>query len=379
MTKQLKNPFQYGVVVDDKAFCNRAEEIAYLKSQIKNGYSTWLYSPRRFGKTSLVDKVFREVKNTKCIYVDLYNIRSKDDFCRKYSKAIAKELFNWKDDIMKLTKKLSNAFNNLSPTVSFDELGNPSFSLNIHKIEKQEDIETVLEVPNKVSLKTGKGICIAFDEFQEINRIDPFMLHWMRSSFQRHRDISYIFLGSKQSLMEKIFTSSNSPFYEFAAKMNLSVIGRDELYAFIKGNFKENSLSISKHTINAILELSECQPHFTQYFSSVVFDLIQAGSNQEDENFTKLWMDKIILPQTDIFQDIYDQLTNSQRAALQAIASLDDEGIFSESVKIRYNLPVSSSLNEALKALQKKGLVFKTDNNYKIANPVFKAWLLQLN
>ena len=89
-------------------------------------------------------------------------------------------------------------------------------------------------------------------------------------------------------------------------------------------------------------------------------------------------MDKIILPQTDIFQDIYDQLTNSQRAALQAIASLVDEGIFSESVKIRYNLPVSSSLNEALKALQKKGLVFKTDNNYKIANPVFKEWLLRL-
>jgi len=378
MTKQQKNPFQFGIVVDDKAFCNRTEEIAYLKSQIKNGYSTWLYSPRRFGKTSLVDKVFREVKNAKCIYVDLYNIRSKDDFCRKYSKAIAKELFNWKDDIKKLTKKLSNAFSNLSPTVSFDELGNPSFSLNIHLIENQEDIETVLEVPNKVSLKTAKRICIAFDEFQEINRIDPFMLNWMRSSFQRHRDISYIFLGSKQSLMEEIFTSSNSPFYEFAAKMNLSVIRRDELYAFIKRNFKENTLSISKHTINAILDKSECQPHFTQYFSSVVYDLIKAGSNQEDENFTELWMNKIILPQTDIFQDIYDQLTNSQRAALQAIASLGDEGIFSESVKIRYDLPVSSSLNEALKALQKKGLIFKTDRSYKIANPVFKHWLLRL-
>ena len=156
MAKQQNNPFQFGIVVDDKAFCNRTEELAYLKSQIKNGYSTWLYSPRRFGKTSLVDKVFREVKNTKCIYVDLYNIRSKDDFCRKYSKTIAKELFNWKDDIKKLTHKLSNAFSNLSPTVSFDELGNPSFSLNIHKIEGQEDIETVLEVPNKVSLKSGK-------------------------------------------------------------------------------------------------------------------------------------------------------------------------------------------------------------------------------
>jgi len=378
MSKQHPNPFQYGVVVDDKAFCNRTEEIAYLKSQIKNGYSTWLYSPRRFGKTSLVDKVFREIKHTKCIYVDLYNIRSKDDFCRKYSRIIAKELFNWKDDIKKLTNKLSNAFSNLSPTISFYGTGNPGFSLNVHKIEEQEDIETILDIPDKIALKSSKRICIAFDEFQEISRIDPFMLQWMRSSFQRHRDIAYIFLGSKQSLMEEIFASSSSPFYEFAAKMNLSVIGRDELYTFIKRNFKENSLAISKHNVNAILDKSECQPHFTQYFASVVFDLINAGIMQEDEDFTEHWMRKIILPQRDVFQDIYDQLTNSQRAAIQAIASSGGEGIFSESLRKRHDLPVSSSLNEALKALQKKGLIFKTENRYKVANPVFKAWLLSL-
>ncbi len=71
----------------------------------------------------------------------------------------------------------------------------PESSLNIQKIEKQEDIETILEIPNQISLKTSKRICIAFDEFQEIKRIDPFLLNWMRSSFQRHKNISYIFLG----------------------------------------------------------------------------------------------------------------------------------------------------------------------------------------
>ncbi|MCK4990029.1 MAG: ATP-binding protein, partial [Bacteroidales bacterium] len=176
MKKQASNPFQYGVVVDDSAFCNRKEEIAYLKNQIINGYSTWLFSPRRFGKTSLVDKVFREMDNTLCIYIDLYNIKSKDDFCKRYSKAIAEELFNWKDDIKKLSKNLANAFRNLSPRISFDELGTPAFSLNVHKVETQEDIETILEVPYKVSLKSTRRICIAFDEFQEIRRIDPFLL-----------------------------------------------------------------------------------------------------------------------------------------------------------------------------------------------------------
>jgi Cdc6-like AAA superfamily ATPase len=378
MNKHTTNPFQFGVVIDDSAFCNRKEELSYLKTQIQNGYSTWLFSPRRFGKTSLVEKVFRELKDTKCIYVDLYNIRSKDDFCRKYSKIVARELFNWKDDIKVLSKRFSNAFRKLSPTISFDEFGNPSFSLNVHKIEKQEDIETILEVPNEVSLGTKKRICIAFDEFQEIRRIDPFMLHWMRSSFQRHREISYIFLGSKQSLMEEIFTSTKSPFYEFATKMNLSVISRDELSHFIELNFKQNDLPISKQTIDSILDKSECQPHFTQYFASVVFDLINAGYKQEDDDFTQLWMERIIIPQSDVFQDIFDQLTNSQRLVLQVIADRNDAGIFSDTVRNLYNLPVSSSLNEVLKALQKKGLIYKSPESYKITNPIFKAWLLRL-
>jgi len=376
--KQQINPFQFGIVVDDNAFCNRMQEITFLKSQIRNGYSTWLFSPRRFGKTSLVEKVFREIENTRCVYVDLYNIRSKDDFCRKYSKAVAEELFNWKDDIKKLTSRFSSAFTNLLPTVSFNEFGNPSFSLNVQKVEKQEDIETILEVPNMISRKSSERICIAFDEFQEIRRIDPFLLNWMRTSFQRHREISYIFLGSKQSLMDDIFSSDQSPFYEFAAKMNLSVISRQELFDFILDKFEQCFLPIEKQTIDTILNKSECYPHFTQYFASVVFDLVLAGSNQQEKDFTARWMEKIIIQQSDIFQDIFDQLTNSQRAALQAIAESIDAGIFSGTARNQYNLPVSSSLNEVLKALQKKGLIFKTENSYKIANPVFKEWLLSL-
>jgi AAA+ ATPase superfamily predicted ATPase len=376
--RKIVNPFQFGVVIDDKAFCNRKEEISYLKTQIRNGYSTWLFSPRRFGKTSLVEKVFRELPNTNCVYVDLYNIKSKEDFCRKYSKIIAREFFNWKDDIKVLSKKLSTTFRNLSPVVSFDEFGNPSFSLNVQKIDKQEEIETILEAPHKASLKSNKRICIAFDEFQEIKRIDPFMLQWMRSSFQRHSEISSLFLGSKQSLMEDIFTSNTSPFYEFASKMNLSVISREELFHFIKKNFRKNKLPIHDQTIHSILDRSECQPHFTQYFASVVFDLVNTGVNQEDNGFTEKWMERIIIPQSDIFQDIFDQLTNSQRVTLQAISEQNDAGIFSEKARILYNLPVSSSLNEVLKALQKKGLVYKTIDHYKITNPVFKAWLLKL-
>ncbi|MBN1951461.1 MAG: ATP-binding protein [Bacteroidales bacterium] len=376
----VKNPFQFGVVVDDAAFCNRKDEISFLKDQIRNGYSTWLFSPRRFGKTSLVEKVFREMdQEVTCIYFDLYNISSKDDFCRKYARQVAHELFNWKEDIKKLTKSLSEAFRKLSPTVSFDEFGNPSFSINRQKIENQEDIETILEVPNRIAERTGQRICIAFDEFQEIGRIDPFILNWMRSSFQRHRDIAYVFCGSKQSLMEDIFTDLHSPFYEFAIKMNLSEIGREDLYHFVWNNFERAGLTIEKSTIDTILDKSEGQPHFTQFFASVVFDMLRAGADQHEPDFGDTWLSRILRSQADIFQDIFDQLTNIQRATLLALIRLGDTGIYSEEAKKKFGLPANSSINEALKALLKKGLIHKSGDVFRLSNPVFKAWLLKLS
>jgi hypothetical protein len=246
-------------------------------------------------------------------------------------------------------------------------------------VEKQRDIETILDIPFKISSTTSKRICVAFDEFQEISRIDPFLLNWMRSSFQKHSRISYIFSGSKQSMMEQIFASAQSPFYEFAAKMSLSTISRIELFRFIKDNFTKNNLYIEDRTINDILEKSECQPHFTQYFASVVYDLVMAGADQNIDNFQDSWMKRIIISQADVFQDIYDQLTNSQRATLHGIAELNNPGIYSEESRIRFGLPVSSSLNEVLKALQKKGLVYKAKDTYNITNPILREWLLGLD
>ena len=85
-----------------------------------------------------------------------------------------------------------------------------------------------------------------------------------------------------------------------------------------------------------------------------------------------------MVAQIDIFQDIFDQLTNSQRSALQAISKLKEIGIYSDEARKRYKLPVSSSLNEALKALQKKSLIYKKGDEYRFSNPVLREWLLTL-
>jgi hypothetical protein len=374
----MKNPFRFGQLVKGENFCNRHEELKEIKKAIHNNYSFWIYSPRRFGKTSLILRAFEQLPDVKTVYMDLYNIQSLNAFAEKYSQVVLKELFDWKKGIKSAAKKISGFFKNIIPTISFDAMGNPSISFESRVLEKKSDIEDILEIPEKIAVERKHHVCIAFDEFQEVNRIEPFLINWMRSAFQRHQDTSYVFLGSKQALMETIFADSNSPFYEFGIKIPIGEIGTDDWVSFLKDKFEKTGLNVTGKTLDSIIEKSGGHPHFTQYFASVVWEFLLEGFDQDDPGFTSAWMNRIIAGQSIIFQNQFDQLNGNQRKILTAVASLGPgDQLFSETYRQRYGLPGSSTLTVTLKALLKREMIYKKNGNYAIVNPVFKEWLIQ--
>lgn len=374
----MKNPFRFGQLVKGENFCNRHEELKEIKQAINNNYSFWIYSPRRFGKTSLILRAFAQLPDVKTVYIDLYNIQSLSAFAEKYSQAVIKELFDWKKGIKNVAKKMSGFFKNIRPKISVDAMGNSSISFEPQALEKESDIESILEIPEKIAAEQGCHICIAFDEFQEIDRIEPFLINWMRSAFQGHRNTSYVFLGSKQSLMETIFADSNSPFYEFGVKIPIGEIGADDWIFFLKDKFEKTGLKVTEKTLVSIIEKSGGHPHFTQYFASVVWGFLLEGFDQDDTEFTSLWMNRIIAGQSIIFQNQFDQLNGNQRKILIAVAALGPgDQLYSESYRMRHRLPGSSTLTVTLKALLKKELIYKKNGNYSIVNPVFKEWLIR--
>lgn len=374
----MKNPFVFGKIVGEENFCNRTTELDDLTRHIKNCYSVWLFAPRRYGKSSLIRKVFKDISSdVKTVYFDLYNIKSLDDFVRNYSNTLANELFNWKDDIRNITNKLGKYLKSLQPQLNFDADANPSISLMNKEIKEQPEIEEILNLPAKISKEQNVQICVAFDEFQEITRIDKFLINWMRSVFQNQQNVSYVFLGSKKSLMESIFSEVNSPFYEYALKMDIKEIPRADLFNFIGDKFLEQKLEISSDTINDILTYSKCHPHFSQYFASVVFDEIRNGADQKDKDFHSKWMNKIIDSQSVIFQNIYDQLNNNQRKILMALTSTSKE-IYSNEIRKKFDLPTSSTLTTNIAGLVKRDIIYKTKSEYIISNPVFENWIKTL-
>ncbi len=373
--ENMINPFQFGKVVRDKQFCNRQRELRDLAATIKSGNSLWLYSPRRLGKTSLVVNTFSQIKEVKTIYFDLFNIRDSREFATKYLNTLTHELFTWKLDVTSILKKLSGHLKMITPTVSLDTMGNPSIGIDIKSNEVSQTIESILELPQK--LNYSKPICIAFDEFQEVERLDPFLKNIMRSVFQHQQNVSYIFLGSKESLMNTIFSDAKSPFFQFGEKMKLDPISNSELTAYIKSMFKETQLKIKNETIENILQLSGCHPHYTQYAAYVAWGLINQKI-QQDENFKQIWLSRIIESQSDAFRTIFEQLNANQRKVLYTLSDIDDQSILSKETMTKYDLPPKSTVNTALNSLLHKTLILKSIGSYRFENPIFKIWINKL-
>lgn len=50
----LRNPFVVGRYVSDEYFCDREKETEFLLKQVDNGRNVAIISPRRMGKTGLI-------------------------------------------------------------------------------------------------------------------------------------------------------------------------------------------------------------------------------------------------------------------------------------------------------------------------------------
>ena len=75
----MENPFFYGTTVSGKSFTNRQKEIKEIVGDLKSGQNLFIYSPRRYGKTSLIKVVLEKLKKERfaTIYLDFYQIYSK--------------------------------------------------------------------------------------------------------------------------------------------------------------------------------------------------------------------------------------------------------------------------------------------------------------
>jgi len=373
------NPFSYGKIVRDQQFYDREAPFSTILSTISGGNNVVLYAPRRYGKSSLVMKVMQELerKGTPCVYLDLMRACSADDFIRLYARNIYKRQVSLFE---KGLQQVMEWMKRLRPQVTLDDQGKPELVLDFSPNQlTSEMISNVFDLPEKLSARQGRMVII-LDEFQEIAAFsDQFPLERIfRSCMQQHRQVTYLFLGSKTHLLQQMFSKRSRPFYQSAKTLSLGKPPFGESIAFVNKRFSDAGITLSKASAERIVQEAANIPYYIQFLASELFQqMVDKSKKVLSEEDVQVACRNISSLKSDLYEEHFGSLSMNQRKTIHALAA---EGVlrFTGAYRLRYHLPVSSSINSAVKQLLEQGHIEKQEHGYELADPFFKLWLLQL-
>ena len=371
----MEIPFVYGKIAEKENFTDRQGEQEILFRNFSGLVNTIIISPRRWGKTSLVNQVLQRFKADPTVMVcqiDIFNCRSEEQFYQAFANAVLRAHTSaWESFIANARKYLSK----LMPTVTLSDVGQTmelSFGLSFK--ENQATYDEILELRHTICQATGKKMIVCIDEFQNINEYaDSLSLQRkLRAHWQRHTQVCYCLYGSKRHMLMDIFSNYGMPFYKFGSILFLPKIKREEWIRFIAQRFSDSGKNISPELCGQIADLVKDHPYYTQQLSQ------QTWLRTVEDTTAEIVMqafEGIIDQLSLLFANLIDSLTARQINFLLAVA----DGVTNFSAKEtldKYDLGTSANIKNLRKATLEKDLIdLLPSNKVELQDPLFEYWL----
>ena len=345
-------PFIFGVATSGENFTDREKETERLLSNFRYGVNTVLISPRRWGKTSLVQKVCRLASSDelKIVYLDIFACRSERDFYDAFASAVLKQTSSRWEEWMENAKLF---LSRISPKISLGPDPTSEFSISLELNPKSEDVAEILQLPEKIAGKKGCRIVVCIDEFQQIGEFKDSknFQKRLRSVWQLQKSVSYCLFGSKKHLMNELFEKKSLPFYKFGDAIYLDKISTPDWVEYIRGRFEATGKEIAKALAEKVCQTVDNHSSYVQQLSWLLW--IHTDKEATEENLQEAVGD-LLAQNTPLFEKQTEDLTTYQMNFLRAIT----EGIhteFTTQENLRqYQLGTSANVSIIKRSLLKK-------------------------
>jgi AAA+ ATPase superfamily predicted ATPase len=366
-------PFIFGIATSGDNFTDRKKETERLLLNFQHGVNTVLISPRRWGKTSLVQKVCRLAQSDKLkiVYLDIFSCRSDKEFYNAFATAIIKQTSS------KFEEWLDNAklfLSRITPKISIGPDPMTDFSISLEMNPKSEDIDEILQLPEKIAQKKNCSIVICIDEFQQIAEFSDSKTFQkrLRTVWQLQKNVSYCLFGSKKHLMNELFENKSYPFYKFGDAIYLQKIGTQDWVEYICNRFSVTGKQISEQLAERISQAVDNHSSYVQQLAWLVW--IHTDKIATEKDFESAYQD-IIDQNTPLFEKQTESLTTYQMNFLRAVL----DGVHSEFTKQeilnKYQLGTSANISIVKRALEKKELIEIEKRKISIPDPIMSVWL----
>lgn len=348
MAKNMEAPFVFGVRVEGDAFTDRREETERLKANFTYGVNTILISPRRMGKTSLVDKVCSLVEgdDIKIARIDAFGCRSENDFINAFATAVVRATSN-------------------------------DFSLSLEYNASNQTTEEVLKLPEVIAQSKGYRIVVCIDEFQQIGDFPDSLTFQkkLRGIWQLQSHVSYCLYGSKKHMMEQMFQNQSYPFYRFGDFFYLNKIGEEDWVEYICQRFEATEKHISENLAREICLVTDRYSSYVQQLAWFVW-LRTADATPATSKDVQYGIDRLLDACEPLFIQQTEDLSAYQMNFLHALVNGVHTGFTQSAILANYRLGTAANITRLKKALIEKDLVMITAPKYlEMIDPILALWL----
>lgn len=370
----METPFVFGKIATDKNFTDREQETAILVEHFKSLINTIIISPRRWGKSSLVNKASKlamEQDNKLIIcHIDLFNVRDEEHFYSLLAQKVISATSSKWDETVDLIRRF---FSRLSPkiTIGTDPMNEVSVDFEMKDVVKNPD--EVLDLAEKIAKMKGLKIVVCIDEFQNISEFsDPdYFQKKVRSHWQQHQNVSYCLYGSKRHMMLEVFTDSSKPFYKFGNLMFLNKIETPYLVSFFKERFADTKKKITEEACNLIVEFTDNHPYYAQQLAQLSW---LRTKDICTEDIVREAHTSLVEQMSLLFATITENLTTQQLHYLKALLA-GEKSISSTETMHRYKISSPTSIARSKASLIKNDILDNKAGEISFQDPIYAYWL----
>lgn len=363
------SPFVYEEPISADELIGRASERETLTGRALDARNSRLEGPRRYGKTSLLRAALADCERftTATVEVNFLGCVTAADVSdrieRAYGRALQGPLRRWYDGLVRTWRpNLQAAPGGVGLTVS------PQPSAG--------DLTQRLALPRRLHERTGQVTVVAFDEFQEVMRVDDALPGVFRAEMETHGPAAaYIFSGSHPGLMRDMFSDRRHAFFAQAAPVRLEALAHDDLAEAIGGRFEQHGRDAGE-ALGPLLDTAAGHPQRAMLLAHHLFMATPAGATADLD----LWEQARIGAARETHEELavlWSSSTSLERRVLKAVAD-GTVGLTSGQARARFGLPKSGSVATAAERLAADGHLLDDDRavaGWRLVDPFLGAWL----
>lgn len=370
---QILNPFITVGYVSPEYFCDRKAESQELISQVTNGNNLTLVSPRRMGKTGLIQHCFHDDQISQHYYtffVDIYSTKSLREFVLSLSKVILEQL---KPFGKKALETFVNCVRSLQSGISFDVSGNLSLHIQLGDLTHTE--ATLDEIFRYLDI-ADRPCIVAIDEFQQINSYPEKNIEALLRTYIQHcNNARFIFSGSQRHVMGNMFLSPSRPFYQSVSMLYLESIPESAYIDFAVRQFRRGEKEISQEIVSEVYHRFEGITWYIQKMLNALYMMTDRGEVCKWD-MIEVAQQNIVASYRYSYEETLFRLPEKQKELLITIAKEGKAKAITGSRYVRkYHLASASSVQAAIKGLLEKDFVSEEQGIYYVYDKFFVIWL----